>query len=389
MVLIERSQVLPTRGTSVVVTERPLNPKLNTVWKNPNTGEDEVWNGSEWQLLGVLNDLTEDWVISENSITLTNGTMTASTITTVTLDLTGSVFFDGTIGIRMLDADTFGTDNTFIGFDSGSLNESGGNFNTYLGKDSGFKNLTGDSNVAIGVQALFWNKGDENVAIGVNAMVGSIAAGTESDGNVAVGSSAMQSITTGNRNIAIGKQSLLNCTVGDLNIAIGLLALGNVVSTNSNIGIGTIAGQTHADGSTALQTPVDSIYIGNFVRGKDESDDNTIVIGANTIGLGANTIVLGDSNITLTSLQGDIGINIAIPTAEIHVVQASDSAAQPVMRLDQADIDDSFIDFIGTSAADGSRSISSDTTEDSAKFGAIRIEINGTTKWMRIYDTES
>jgi len=69
--------------------------------------------------------------------------------------------------------------------------------------------------------------------------------------------------------------------------------------------------------------------------------------------------------------------------------QVSSSGAKPVLKLDQGDIDDSFVDFIGTSAADGSRSISSDTTEDSAKFGAFRIEINGVTKWIRIYDNES
>ena len=48
-----------------------------------------------------------------------------------------------------------------------------------------------------------------------------------------------------------------------------------------------------------------------------------------------------------------------------------------------------FIDFIGTSASDGSTHISSDTTTDSAKFGAIAIEINGATKWIRIYDDHS
>ncbi len=74
---------------------------------------------------------------------------------------------------------------------------------------------------------------------------------------------------------------------------------------------------------------------------------------------------------------------------KLHVDQNSASAAIPVLVLDQGDIDDQFINFIGTSAADGSRSISSDTTEDSAKFGAVRIEINGVTKWVRIYDDES
>ncbi len=87
--------------------------------------------------------------------------------------------------------------------------------------------------------------------------------------------------------------------------------------------------------------------------------------------------------------DGKVGIGTASPTAELHIDQASSSGALPVLKLDQADVDDSFIDFIGTSAADGSRSVSSDTTTDSAKFGAIRIEINGVTKWIRIYDDHS
>ena len=86
---------------------------------------------------------------------------------------------------------------------------------------------------------------------------------------------------------------------------------------------------------------------------------------------------------------GAVGVGLAAPTGKLHVDQASASGAIPVLRLDQGDIDDTFIDFIGTSAADGSRSISSDTTEDSAKFGAIRVEINGVTKWVRVYDNES
>ena len=87
--------------------------------------------------------------------------------------------------------------------------------------------------------------------------------------------------------------------------------------------------------------------------------------------------------------DGEVGIGIVAPTAPLHVDQASSSGATTVLKLDQGDIDDTFIDFIGTSAADGSRSISSDTTTDSAKFGAIAIEINGVSKWIRIYDDHS
>lgn len=87
--------------------------------------------------------------------------------------------------------------------------------------------------------------------------------------------------------------------------------------------------------------------------------------------------------------DGDVGIGVTAPTASLDIDQPSATGAKPVVRLDQGDTDETFIDFIGTSAADGTASISSDTTEDSAKFGAIRIEINGVHKWIRIYDDES
>ena len=87
--------------------------------------------------------------------------------------------------------------------------------------------------------------------------------------------------------------------------------------------------------------------------------------------------------------DGNLALGLTSPTGKLHIDQASTSGAVPVLRLDQGDIDDTFVDFIGTSAADGTRSISSDTTEDSAKFGAIRVEINGVTKWIRVYDDES
>ena len=84
-----------------------------------------------------------------------------------------------------------------------------------------------------------------------------------------------------------------------------------------------------------------------------------------------------------------IGYEFTTPTAQLHIDQYSATGAMPVLRLDQGDVDDSFIDFIGTSDTDGSNSISSDTSTDSAKFGAIRVEINGVTKWIRIYDDHS
>ena len=100
-------------------------------------------------------------------------------------------------------------------------------------------------------------------------------------------------------------------------------------------------------------------------------------------------VVAGSEVTACTFRDGQVGIGTGAPSAMLHIDQSSASGAKPVLKLDQADIDDTFIDFIGTSAADGSRSISTDTTTDSAKFGAIAIEINGVSKWIRIYDDHS
>jgi len=117
---------------------------------------------------------------------------------------------------------------------------------------------------------------------------------------------------------------------------------------------------------------------------KLEGDTQALVAGGGT----AIQIKTGDNEVTPIYLNTDrVGIGTASPTSIFHIDQSSASGAVPVLKLDQADIDDSFIDFIGTSAGDSTRSISSSTGTGSTKVGAIMIEVNGVTKWIRIYDT--
>lgn len=68
------------------------------------------------------------------------------------------------------------------------------------------------------------------------------------------------------------------------------------------------------------------------------------------------------------------------------IIQPDSEAATVVAGLDQRAGDAPFLDFIGTQAAGSGNSLSSDTTESASKFGAIRIQINGVDKWLRIYD---
>ena len=89
-----------------------------------------------------------------------------------------------------------------------------------------------------------------------------------------------------------------------------------------------------------------------------------------------------------------IGFGTSSPTsAFVTIDQASSSGAIAVLTLDQGDDDQEFIRFDGTSASDGSTasdgpaSISSSTDTGGSKVGAIRININGTDRFIRIYDS--
>jgi hypothetical protein len=56
----------------------------------------------------------------------------------------------------------------------------------------------------------------------------------------------------------------------------------------------------------------------------------------------------------------------------------------PTLRLNQADVDDSFIDFVGTTASDQTKSLSTDTSVGDLT-GHIKIEINGAPFWLAYY----
>ena len=167
------------------------------------------------------------------------------------------------------------------------------------------------------------------------------------------------------------------------------------IGADKNVGIGTVvpAQNLHIHNSTTTNMRISSdddsnMYIEfkpttatrGFV-GWDETQSTLKLVTGTTFNDSTSGISILNS--------GFVGIGLAVPTTPLHADQSSASGAVPVLRLDQGDADETFIDFIGSSQADGSASISSDTTTDSAKFGAIRIEINGTHKWIRIYDDHS
>ncbi len=224
-------------------------------------------------------------------------------------------------GYRSLYSNTTGASNSAVGRDALYSNTTAAN-NTALGYQAGYSNATGTPNTAVGYQALYANVASNNTAVGYQAL----KTNTTGNLNSAFGDSALYSNTTGNRNTASGYNALVNNSTGGYNTASGYSALGSNTtgsyntalgqnalysngSGNNNIAFGYEAARYQKDGSTALATVTNSVYLGYGTRGWSDSDSNSIVIGASAIGAGANTAVLGNDSITSTLLKGNLFVN--------------------------------------------------------------------------------
>tara|TARA_R100000664_G_scaffold27554_2_gene38302 strand:+ start:716 stop:1537 length:822 start_codon:yes stop_codon:yes gene_type:complete len=148
----------------------------------------------------------------------------------------------------------------------------------------------------------------------------------------------------------------------------------------------------YTDGSTMFDIGSD---MGNILANGDLTvSGNTLLNGGtliyNSSGADKDAQFYGDTDNNLLFLDAStdrVGVGVAAPAAKMEIDQNSGTGGIPVLELDQGDGDQAFINCAGTSASDSSASISDATTTGSSKVGAIRIQVNGSTKWIRIYDT--
>ena len=86
---------------------------------------------------------------------------------------------------------------------------------------------------------------------------------------------------------------------------------------------------------------------------------------------------------------GKLASGLVSPLGQGHFDQFSTTGAVPVLYLDQADISEEFIRFDAVAASGVTNPVSSDTTESDGPVGYVRININGTDRWLRFYaDTD-
>jgi hypothetical protein len=106
---------------------------------------------------------------------------------------------------------------------------------------------------------------------------------------------------------------------------------------------------------------------------------------ANNLDFRCETATLDDA-FFIDGSADKVGFGCQDPAdAMVEINQSSTSAAIACLSLDQDDVDQEFIYFEGTSASASTASLSSSTAEAAAKTAAIRVNINGTDGWIRVY----
>ena len=167
-----------------------------------------------------------------------------------------------------------GTDNTFVGFNTGKgLSGNSNNDaskNVIIGKASADKINSGNQNVIIGAAAAqSITDGNENIIIGSES--------TSSEGS----SGPARSLNTGSKNIIMGTKSAELLTTGSENIVLGSESGKKMVTTSKTIIIGVNSGNELASTSAS-----NAVIIGHEA-GQKLTNGSSIIIG-NKSGLNAN-----------------------------------------------------------------------------------------------------
>lgn len=192
--------------------------------------------------------------------------------------------------------------------------------NVFIGSSTvGSQTAIGERNVGIGYQVM--NNSGTSTATDDNVYVGYLAglSHTTAAGNVGIGSTALEFVTTGANNTAVGFQAALGITgtklTGSGNVAVGKdagLLLQGAAATNTIVGTSAGASVTSGAsntiigssvGSTTLTTGSNNILIGvsSAVTTAGASDSNTFKLGGTGTAIFSATATDGTPIMTIGS----------------------------------------------------------------------------------------
>jgi hypothetical protein len=195
----------------------------------------------------------------------------------------------------------------------------------YVGNDPSSTTDGADYNLAVGTTALdAITTGDQNTAVGYDAMT----ANTTGSFNTAFGYKSLESNESGNRNIAIGMQSLNANSSGHYNTATGMYSLyaNTTAAYNTAMGFNSLKlanrtadtdGYNTALGYNAGTTGTNDITTGNkntllgaSTAAASAAGTNQTVIGYGASGQADNSVTLGNADITAIYMAQDQGATV-------------------------------------------------------------------------------
>jgi hypothetical protein len=172
--------------------------------------------------------------------------------------------------------------------------------------------------------------------------------------------------------------------------------LGLFVQDGGNVGVAQAAPQAPLHVGPGADAPAQTgtaIYASNAgltaITARNSTDDVEVLMAASTssalFSVRTNhpfRFLTNNTEQMRITETGLVGIGTTGPTAKLGVIQSSTTAAIPTARLQQSDLSEQFIDFVSTVGA--SNAIS--TAALGAYYGKVRVSVNGTFKWMALYD---
>ncbi len=199
---------------------------------------------------------------------------------------------------------TTGTNNLFLGYESGLWNNSGAS-NVFIGPKSGHQNSIGFGNIFIGNYA-----GYHNSDIDSGTYVG-----TEGYFNVYIGYNSGADITKGKYNTFVGYATCASGITGEFNTYIGNQA-GNQSKGNENVFLGVKAGELAREGSS-------NVFLGNFAGQRCYNGSKNVFIGY-FAGYGADVsdkLYIDNSSTSSPLIYGDFtdGSELVQINGDLHI----------------------------------------------------------------------
>ena len=196
----------------------------------------------------------------------------------------GSSVLNTCFGNAALQANTTGSRNTAIGALALQLNTTGNN-NTAVGQNA-LAAVSGNNNVAVGQGALSSNTNNSNTACGQ----ASLTANTSGNSNTAMGANALASNVSGNGSTAVG-QTALQLNTSSWNTAVGQNALKNNTTAQNNTAIGINAGLINGTSGASAQN--------NTFLGANTDIDVATNAWSNSTAIGVSAKITASNQITL------------------------------------------------------------------------------------------